>query len=125
MAMFTSLGAAIASALGMAGPITAGTAAAIGTTAAVAGTAAAVAGSSQIIKASMPKTPEPSAMFALPEVPKTVTEPASEVIAKSEEKAQAAVRQKQVAARRSRSVYSSPLGLAGEATTVRKTLLGH
>ncbi len=68
-----------------------------------------------------PKTPE---SVKMPEIPKAVTEPASEVIAKSEQKATEAIRQKQVAARRSRSVYSSPLGLAGEATTVRKTLLG-
>ena len=93
-------------------------AAILGATAAV-GTSVAASAGAFTPKAKIPEAPSP-----LPEVPKTVVEPASEVIAKSEEKATAAVREKQVAARRSRSVYSSPLGLAGEATTARKYLLG-
>jgi hypothetical protein len=52
------------------------------------------------------------------------TEPAAETIAKSQETAQAATTAKKRAVSRSRSVFSSPLGIAGEAATIKKTLLG-
>ena len=94
--------------------------AAIGATAT---TAAAVAGGSQIIKTIMPEMPladpfHPSA------IPTTAKETAAETIAKATEQAKVATRQRQVAARRSRSIFSSPLGIAGEATTAKKYLLG-
>ena len=89
-----------------------------------AGTAAVGASIASSAGAFTPKQKMPEAPAPLPEPPKTVVEPAKEVIAKSEQKAQAIVQEKQTAVRRSRSVYSSPLGLTGEATTTRKTLLG-
>ena len=86
------------------------------------GAAAAVVGTSTAASAgaftSKPKEAE------MPQIPATAKETASETIAKAQEQAQAITRQRQVAARRSRSVFSSPLGLAGEATTIKKTLLG-
>ena len=57
-------------------------------------------------------------------VPQSSTETAAETISKSQATAQAATTAKKRAVSRSRSVYSSPLGLAGEATTIKKTLLG-
>ena len=70
------------------------------------------------------KDSEAQAPAQVPEAPASVTESAAEVIKKSEEQAQMATRSRQVAARRSRSIYSSPLGLAGEASTAKKVLLG-
>ena len=52
------------------------------------------------------------------------TETAAETISKSQQTATAATTAKKRAAARSRSVYSSPLGISGEASTVNKTLLG-
>ena len=52
------------------------------------------------------------------------TETAAETISKSQETAQAATTAKKRAIARSRSVYSSPLGISGEASTIKKTLLG-
>ena len=61
---------------------------------------------------------------AIPQPPAAAAETATETIAKATEQARAATQQRQKAARRSRSIFSSPLGLAGEASTVKKTLLG-
>lgn len=51
----------------------------------------------------------------MPETPKT-----EEAVVSAEAKTQ----EKRRALARSRSVYSSPLGLAGQAQTIKKTLLG-
>uniref|UniRef100_A0A6M3ITJ5 Uncharacterized protein n=1 Tax=viral metagenome TaxID=1070528 RepID=A0A6M3ITJ5_9ZZZZ len=75
----------------------------------------------------------------IPEVPASVKETAAETItasqqtavAAAQEQAKAAARNatvltppKKRVASRSRSVFTSPLGLAGEATTIKKILLG-
>ena len=84
------------------------------TTAAVGTTTAASAGAFT----PKPKTPE------MPAMPAAAKETAAKTIAKATEQAKVATRQRQVAARRSRSIFSSPLGIAGEATTAKKYLLG-
>ncbi len=60
----------------------------------------------------------------IPESSSPVTESASDTIAKSQQTASAAAEAKKRAASRSRSIFSSPLGIAGEASTIKKTLLG-
>ncbi len=59
------------------------------------------------------KTPNKAA--DLPQMP-TVQDATSQ--------AKDAIKERRIAASRSRSIYTSPLGIAGEAQTVRKTLLG-
>ncbi len=54
----------------------------------------------------------------------TGTGTVDETIAKAQATAQAVTTAKKRAASRSRSIYSSPLGLSGEASTAKKTLLG-
>ena len=54
----------------------------------------------------------------------TGTETITDTIAKAQATAQAVTTAKKRAASRSRSIYSSPLGIAGEASTAKKTLLG-
>lgn len=49
---------------------------------------------------------------------------AAETSAKAQATAQAAARDKLKRASRSRSIFSSPLGIANEASTIKKTLLG-
>jgi hypothetical protein len=51
-------------------------------------------------------------------------EPAADTIDKSKQQAQAATQSRLKAARASKSIYSSPLGIGGEASVARKTLLG-
>ena len=125
MAMFTGLGAAILAALGAAAPATAAGAAVVGTAAAAGiagaagiGIAAAAKGIGSMAKGT--QMPESSALG----LPKSVTESASETISKATTQAKAATQARQVAARRSRSIFSSPLGISGEATTAKKYLLG-
>ncbi len=75
----------------------------------------------------------------IPEVPASVKETAVETITASQQTAVSAAQEqakavarnatvltppKKRAVSRSRSVFTSPLGLAGEATTIKKTLLG-
>jgi len=50
--------------------------------------------------------------------------PESPALANAQETALAKTKLKRQAMARSRSVFSSPLGIAGEASTARKTLLG-
>jgi len=66
-------------------------------------------------------TPKPKET-ELPQLPKI--ESAEETLRKSQEQAQKGIRARQIAAGRSQSIFTSPLGLAGEASTVRHTLLG-
>jgi len=60
----------------------------------------------------------------IPETSPASTVDVSDTLKKSQEQAQAANRQRALSARRSRSIYSSPLGIGGEASTIRKILLG-
>ena len=60
----------------------------------------------------------------IPQIPEAAKETAAETIAKAREQAEKATRQRQIAAKRSQSIYTSPLGLAGEAETTKKYLLG-
>ena len=69
-------------------------------------------------KQKTPKMPE------MPKLPEAATETAEETIRKAQQQAQVATRQRQTAARRSQSIFTSPLGLTEEATTARKFLLG-
>jgi len=77
-----------------------------------------------IASASGAFTPKKEEISPLPEIPKSATDSAEETIKKAEAQAQATTRQRQAATRRSKSIFSSPLGLAGEAATAKKTLLG-
>lgn len=79
-------------------------------------TAGATYGVSEATKSIIPKMPE------MPQPPKTET--AEETIAKAKAQSEKAIRARQIAAGRSKSIYTSPLGIAGEAMTIRKTLLG-
>ena len=79
---------------------------------AMAGTAAAGIVSSQAGKKSAAPAPIPK------------IDSAKETIDKSKGQASEALRQRQRAAKRSQSIFSSPLGIAGEAATTRKKLLG-
>ena len=81
------------------------------------------AGATMVAASAGAFTPKPK-MPEMPEMPKTIKETAAETITKATTQAQEAIRQKQVAARRSKSIYTSPLGLAGEAETTKKYLLG-
>lgn len=56
--------------------------------------------------------------------PLPTIEPATDIINKSKDQAQAATQARLKAARGSKSIYSSPLGMGGEAATARKVLLG-
>ena len=117
MAFMAGLGASIASALGMAGPVTAGTATALGTGALAAG-AAATYGATQAIGAGI------KSMTKVPEVSGSSVESASDSLTNAQQSATAVKQDKLKRASRSRSIFSSPLGIGGEATTVKKSLLG-
>jgi hypothetical protein len=72
----------------------------------------------QITQASRnkPQAPEPPKLPAIPTIEETT--------AAAEAKTALAVKEKRRAMARSRTIFTSPLGIAGEAETARKTLLG-
>ena len=102
MAMFTGLGAAIAGMLGMAGPVTAGTAAAGG----IYGATKAISSATKMPKASS----------------STGGADAATLISDATTRAKAASKSRKSAM--TRTTYTSPLGLSGQADISKKTLLG-
>lgn len=110
MAFLPAFGALLLSTAGVAGPVTAGVATAAG----VAGVATVGAGIYGVTQMGKQQT-------QMPQAPTATLAPKPEVAAQT---AQAKVTEKKRAMARSRSIYSSPAGLAGEATTAKKYLLG-
>jgi len=79
-----------------------------------AGIAAAAAGTATTMASAMDTD--------IPEVSSIST--VQDTISKSKEQATLAAQQRRKASRRSRSIFTSPLGIPEEASTIRKTLLG-
>lgn len=102
MAMFAAIGSWLGA--------SASTATAVGATA-----TALAAGS---IGSSIYSASQASRKPSVPELPQTPTVKDAEINAKE------ASRQKRIAASRSKSIFTSPLGIGGEAQGARKTLLG-
>ena len=119
MAFFSGLGASILAGLGISGGVSSLAASAVVGTAAAAGIAGAagvgIAQAGKVID-KMTQVPESSSS--------TTTETAAESLTNAQQTATAVKQDKLKRASRSRSIFSSPLGISGEATTVKKSLLG-
>lgn len=108
MPLFTSIGIA----LGATAAASAAGIGAFGVGVAATGLAASAIGSSVYSATQANRKP------SMPAMPQALAIGAAETFAKS------AARQKSISASRSQSVFTSPLGIGGEADLTRKTLLG-
>ena len=124
MAFFSGLGASILAGLGISGGVSSLTASAVVGTAAAAGIAGAagvgIAQAGKVID-EMTQVPESSSSASSSSA---TTETAAESLTNAQQTATAVKQDKLKRASRSRSIFSSPLGIGGEATTVKKSLLG-
>lgn len=107
MPLFTAIGTALLGSTAVAGG-----ASAFGAGLAAVGVGASIAGSTAYSMSQAGRKP------SMPTMPQAPAIGAAETFAKS------AARQKSISASRSQSVFTSPLGIGGEADLTRKTLLG-